>query len=205
MSTFLPSIHTSSRCSLILFLPTVDIASGLWQFSPTWLSSCIWPLWQFLFSLTFHYLGFWREDIKKWQKYTEELYKEDLNDPGNHDGVSTHLEPVILGCEVNWALGSISMNKVSGGDVIPVELFQILKDDAVKVLHSICQQIWKTQKVATRLEKVGFHPNPKKGNPKECSYYRTLALNSHTSNDQNSPSQTSAIREPWTSRCLCWF
>ena len=84
------------------------------------------------------------EDIKKgWQKYTEELYKKDLNDPDNHDGVITHLEPDILDCEVKWALGSITMNKVSGGDGIPVELFQILKDDAVKVLHSKCQQIGK--------------------------------------------------------------
>ena len=86
------------------------------------------------------------EDIKKrWQEYTEELYKNDLHDPDNHDGVITHLEPYNLECEVNWALGRITMNKASGGDGIPVELFQILKDDAVKVLHSICQQIWKTQ------------------------------------------------------------
>ena len=86
------------------------------------------------------------EDIKKrWQIYTEELYKRDLHDPDNHDGVTTHLEPDILECEVKWALGSITTNKASGGDGIPVELFQILKDDAVKVLHSICQQIWKTQ------------------------------------------------------------
>ena len=86
------------------------------------------------------------EDIKKgWQEYTEELYKKDLHDPDNHDGVITHLEPDILECEVKWALGSITMNKASGGDEIPVELFQILKDDAVKVLHSICQQIGKTQ------------------------------------------------------------
>ena len=86
------------------------------------------------------------EDIKKrWQDYTEELYKKDLLIPDNHDGVITHLESDILECEVKWALGSITTNKASGGDVIPVELFQILKDDAVKVLHSICQQIWKTQ------------------------------------------------------------
>ena len=86
------------------------------------------------------------EDIKKrWQEYTEELYKKDLHDPDNHDGVITHLEPDILECEVKWALESITTNKVSGGDGIPVELFQILKDDAVKVLHLICQQIWKTQ------------------------------------------------------------
>ena len=86
------------------------------------------------------------EDVKKrWQEYTEELYKKDLHDPDNHDGVITHLESDILECEVKWALGSITINKASGGDGIPVELFQILKDDAVKVLHSICQQIWKTQ------------------------------------------------------------
>ena len=86
------------------------------------------------------------EDIKKrWQEYTEELYKKDLHDPDNHDGVVTHLEPDILECEVKWALGSITMNKANGGDGIPVELFQILKDNAVKVLYSICQQIWKTQ------------------------------------------------------------
>ena len=85
------------------------------------------------------------EDIKRWQEYTEELYKKDLHDPDNHDGVITHLEPDILECEVKWALESITTNKANEGDGIPVELFQILKDDAVKVLHSICQQIWKTQ------------------------------------------------------------
>ena len=86
------------------------------------------------------------EDIKKrWQEYTEELHKKDLHDPDNHDGVITHLEPDILECEVKWALGSFITNKASGGDRIPVELFQILKDDVVRVLHSICQQIWKTQ------------------------------------------------------------
>ena len=86
------------------------------------------------------------EDIKKrWQEYTEQLYKKDLHDPDNHDGVITHLQPDILECEVKWAIGSITMNKASEGDGIPVELLQILKDDAVKVLHSICQQIWKTQ------------------------------------------------------------
>ena len=101
------------------------------------------------------------EDIKKrWQEYTEELYKKDLHDPDNHDGVITHLEPDILECEVKWALESITTNKASGSDGIPVELFQILKDDAVKVLHSLCQQIWKTA-VATGLEKVSFHSHPK--------------------------------------------
>ena len=97
---------------------------------------------------------------KKHQEYTEELYKKDLHDPDNHDGVITHLEPDILECEVKWALGSITMNKASGGDGIPVELFKILTDDAVKVLHSICQQIWKTA-VVTGLEKVSFHSNRK--------------------------------------------
>ena len=101
------------------------------------------------------------EDIKKrGQENTEELYKKDLHDPDNHNGVITHLEPDILECEVKWALESITTKKATGGDGIPVELFQILKDDAVKVLHSICQQIWKTA-VATRLEKVSFHSNPK--------------------------------------------
>ena len=101
------------------------------------------------------------EDIKKrWQEYTEELYKKDLHDPDNHDGVITHLEPDILEREVKWALESITTNKASGGDGIPVELFQILKDDAVKVLPSICQQIWKTA-LAPGLEKVSFHSNPK--------------------------------------------
>ena len=102
------------------------------------------------------------EDIKeRWQEYTEQLYEKDPHNPDNHDGVITHLEPDILECEVKWALESITMNKARGGDGIPVELFQILKDDAVKVLHSICQQIWKTQHLATGLEKVSFHSNPK--------------------------------------------
>ena len=100
------------------------------------------------------------EDIKKrWQEYREELYKKDLHDQDNHEGVITHLEPDILECEVKWALGSITTNKASGGDGIPVDLFQILKDDAVKVLHSICQQIGEIS--ATGLEKVSFHSNPK--------------------------------------------
>ena len=102
------------------------------------------------------------KDIKKrWQEYTEELYKTDLHNPDNHNGVITHLEPDILECEVKWALESITMNKASGGDGIPVELIQILKDNAVKVLHSICQQIWKTQQWPQGLEKVSFHSNPK--------------------------------------------
>ena len=99
------------------------------------------------------------EDIKKrWQEYTEELYKKYLHDPDNHDGVITHLEPDILECEVKWALGSITTNKASGDDGIPVELFQILKDDAVKVLHSICQQIWKTQQRPQDWKRSIFNP-----------------------------------------------
>ena len=106
------------------------------------------------------------EDIKKrWQEYTEELYKKDLHEPDNHDGVITHLEPDILECEVKWASGSITTNKASGGDGIPVELFQILKDDAVKVLHSICQHIWKTQQWPQGWKRSVFIPIPKKGNP----------------------------------------
>ena len=102
------------------------------------------------------------EDIKKrWQEYTEELYKKDLHDPDNYDGVITDLEPDILECEVKWALESITTNKPSGGDGIPVELFQILKENVVKVLHLICQQIWKTQQWPQDLEKVSFHSNPK--------------------------------------------
>ena len=124
------------------------------------------------------------EDIKKrWQEYTEELYKKDLHEPGNHDGVitHTHLEPDILECEVKWALGSITMNKASGGDGIPVELFQILQDAAAKVPHSICQQIWKTQQWPQDWKRSVFIPIPKKGNTKECSHYRTIALISHAS------------------------
>ena len=136
------------------------------------------------------------EDIKRQQKYTEELYKKDLHDPDNHDGVITHLEPDILECEVKWALESITTNKASGGDGIPVELLQILKDDAVKVLHSICQRIWKTQQWPQDWKRSIFIPIPKKGNATECSNYRTIALISHASNVQNSPSQASAISEP---------
>ena len=122
------------------------------------------------------------EDIKeRWQEYTEELYKKDLHDPENHDGVIIHLEQDILECEVKWALGSITTNKSSEGDGIPAELFQILKDDAVKVLHSICQQIWKTQQWLQDWKRSVFIPIPKKGNAKECSKYCTIALISHTS------------------------
>ena len=122
------------------------------------------------------------EDIKRrWQEYTEELYKKDLHDPDNHDGMITHLEPDILECEVKWALGSITTNKASGGDGIPVELFQILKDDAVKVLHSVRQQIWKAQQWPQDRKRLVFIPIPKKGNAKESSNYCTIALISHTS------------------------
>ena len=120
------------------------------------------------------------EDIKKrWQEYTEGLYKKDLHD--NHNDVITNLEPDILECELRWTLESITMNKTSGGDGIPVELFQILKDDAVKVLHSICQHIWKTQQWPQDWKRSVFIPIPKKGNPKECSNYHTIALISHAS------------------------
>ena len=118
---------------------------------------------------------------KRWQEYTEELYKKDLHDPGNHDGVITHLEPDIPECEVKWALESITTNKTSGDDGIPVELFQILKDDTVKVLHSTCQQIWKTQQWPQDGKRSVFTPVPKKGNAKECSNYRMIALISHAS------------------------
>ena len=120
------------------------------------------------------------EDIKRWQEHTRELYKKDLYDPDNHDGVITHLEPDIRECKVKWALENVTRNKASGGDGIPVELFQKLKDDAMKVLHSICQQIWKTA-VATGLEKVSFHSNPKERQcqrmlklPHNCTYLTCL-------------------------------
>ena len=136
------------------------------------------------------------EDIKKsWQEYTE-LYKEGLNDPDNHDDVITHLEPDILECEIKWALGRLTTNKASGGDGIPVELFQILQDDAVKVLHSICQQTWKTQQWPRDWKRSVFIPIPKKGNAKECSNYYTITLISHASKVmQNSPSQASTVPE----------
>ena len=138
-------------------------------------------------------MGFFR------QEYTEELYKKDLHDPDNHDGVITHLELDILECQVKWTLESITTNKASGGDGIPVELFQILKDDAIKVLHSICQQIWKTQQWPQVWKRSVFIPILKKGNAKECSNYCTH-LTCRQSNAQNSPSQASAIREPRTFR-----
>ena len=122
------------------------------------------------------------EDIKnRWQGYTEKLYKKDLYNPDSHDGVITHLEPDILECEAKWALGSTTMNKASGGDGIPVELFQILNDDAVKVLHSTCEQIWKAQQWPQDGKRSVFISIPKKGNAKEYSNYHTIALISHTS------------------------
>ena len=117
------------------------------------------------------------EDIKRWQKYTEELYKKDLHNPDYHDRVITHPEPDILECKVKWDLGSITMNKVSGGDGIPVELFQILKDDALKVMHSTFQQIWKTQQLPQDWNRSVFIPS----HAKECLNYRTTALISCTS------------------------
>ena len=126
------------------------------------------------------------EDIKKrWQEYTEELYKKDLHYPDNHDGMITHLELDILECEVKWALESITTDKASGGHGIPVELFQILKDDAVKVLHSICQQIWITQQRSQDWKRSVFIPIPKKGDAKECSNYHTIALISQASKVMN--------------------
>ena len=122
------------------------------------------------------------EEIKKrWQEYTEELHKKDLEDLDNHKGVVTHLEPDILECEVKCALGSITLNKASGDDGIPAELLKILEDDAVEVLRSICQQIWKNSAVVTGLEKVNFHSSHKEDNVKECSNYHTIALISHPS------------------------
>ena len=121
------------------------------------------------------------ENIKKrWQEYTE-LYKKDLNDPDNDDGVITHLEPDLLEHDVKWALGSITMNKASGSDGIPVKLFQILKDEVVKGLHSICQQIWETQQWPQDWERSVFIVIPKKDNAKECSNYHTIAFISHSS------------------------
>ena len=122
------------------------------------------------------------EDSKKrWQEYTEELYKKDFHDPDNHDGVITQLETDILEFKGKWTLGSITKNKASGGDKIPVELFQILKDDAEKVLHSICQQIWKTQQWPQDWKRSVFTAVPKKGNAKDCSNYCTIELISHSS------------------------
>ena len=141
------------------------------------------------------------EDTKKrWQEYTEELYKKDLHDPDDHNGVIIHLEPDILEREVKWALGSTTAKKASGGDGIPVELFQIIKDDALKVLHSICQQIWKTQQWPQDWKRSVSIRIPKKGNAKECSNYHTIALISHTSMEKAMAphSSTLAWKISWT-------
>ena len=122
------------------------------------------------------------EDSKKrWEEYTEQLYRKDLHDPDNHHGVITSLEPDNLECEVKWALRSITTNKASGGDRNPVEIFQLLKDDAVKVLHSICRHIWKTQQWSQVCKRSVFIPIPKKGNSKECSKYHTIVFISRDS------------------------
>ena len=121
------------------------------------------------------------EDIRRGGKNTQNYTKKDLHDPDNHNGVITHLEPGILESKDKWALGSITINKPRGDDVIPAELFQILKDDAVKVLHSICLQVWKTQHWPQDWKRSVFIPIPKKGNAKECSDYCTIVLISHTS------------------------
>ena len=146
------------------------------------------------------------EDIKKrWQEYTEALYKKDLHDPDNHHDVIAHLEPDILDCEVRWALESITTNTASGGDEIPVGLFQILEDDAVKVLHSICQQIWKTQHWPQDWKRSVFIPIPMKGNPRECSHYRTFELILHASRSLMAQMVKClcAIRMTWV-RSLGW-
>ena len=156
------------------------------------------------------------EDItKRWQEYTEELYRKDLHDPDNHDGVITHLEPDILECEVKWALKNITMNKANGGDGIPVELFQILKDDAVKVLYSIRQQIWKTQQWPQDCKRLVFLLIPKKGNTKECSNYCTIALISHASKvmlkilqarlQQYVNHELPDVQAGFRKRCSSWF
>ena len=119
--------------------------------------------------------------LRRGGKYTEELFKKHLHDPVNYNRVISHIEPDILECKVKWALGSINRNKASEGDGIPAELFQILKDDAVKVLHSICQQIWKTQQWPQDWKRSVFIPIPKKDNAKECSDYHTIVLISHAS------------------------
>ena len=137
----------------------------------------------------------------------EELYKKDLHNPDNHNGVIILLEPDILECEVKWALGSITTNKASGGDGITVEQFQILKDDAVNRLHSICQQIWKTQQWPQDWKRSVFNPIPKKGKAKECSNGRTVALISHASKVMLKILQVRlhTVHEPRTCRCSSWF
>ena len=132
------------------------------------------------------------EDIKRWQEDTEELYKKDCHNPDDHDDVTTHLEPNILECEVKWALESITTNKASGSGRIPVELFQIQKNDVVKVLHSLCQQIWKTQQWSQDWKSSVFFPISRKRNAKEFSNYCTFALISHASKDM--------LKTSWTAR-----
>ena len=144
------------------------------------------------------------EDIKKrWQKYTEELYRKDLHDPDNHNGVITHLQATTLECKVKWVLGSIT-DKASGGDRTPVEQFQSLKDDALKVLHSISQQMWKTQQWPQDWKRSVFIPVPKKASAKECSNYGTIALISHASKVMLRIIQP-GFSNMWTSRCSRWF
>ena len=147
------------------------------------------------------------EEIKKrWQEYTER-FKKGLNYPDNHNDVVTHLEPDILECELEWVLESITKNKASGGNGIPAELLKILKDDAIKVLYSVCLQIWKTQQWPQDWKRSVFTPVPKKGNAKECSNYHTIAFFSHAGkgNAQNFPSQTSIVHVPRTFRCSNWI
>ena len=156
ISNFLEEISSLSHSVVFFYFFALIVEEGFLISSCYSLELCIQIFISFLFSFAE------AEDIKKkWQEYTEELYKKDLHDPHNHNGVITDLEPDILECEVKWALESITTNKASGGDRIPVELFQILKDDAVKVLHSICQQIWKTQQWPQDWKKVSCHSSPK--------------------------------------------
>ena len=132
-------------------------------------------------ALLTNWLCFFKQLWRSLQAYTEEPYKNDLHYPDNQDGVTTHLDPDILECDVKWVLGNITRNKASGGDRIPVELFQILKDDAIKVLYSVCQKIWSTQQWPQDWKRTIFILISKKGNAKECSNYHTSALISHTS------------------------
>ena len=143
---------------------------------------------------------------KRWQEYTELLYKKGLNDPDNHDDVVTYLDPDIVDCEVKWATGSIITNKANRGDRIPTELFQILKGDAVKVLHSVSQQIWETQQWPQDWKRSVFIPILKKGNAKECSNYHTIIVISHASKVivQNPSSQALAVCKLRNSRCTSW-
>ena len=161
----------------------------------------------FLYSKFYYYITEVEDINKRRQEYTEELYKKGLNDVDIHDDVITHLEPDILECEVKWALGSINMNKASGGDGIPVELFQILKDDAMKVLYSICQQIWKIQQWPQDWKMSVFIPIPKCNDrkiklPHNFSY---LKICTHLSNVQNPSSQASTVCKSRTSRCSKWI